>query len=90
MTKKLSENELYKKICVSEIHRALRKRIIHPTGEFDKRGRWYSINPDLISVRNPSTAFPLSQMIACRSKKYVAKVMEKYRCENLHQLMMAV
>jgi hypothetical protein len=75
---------------INIVYNELQNRNLHPTGEFDKKGRWYAANDDLINVRSPSAAWPYSQMTACRSKKYVKKVAEKYGCETLEQLRASV
>lgn len=68
------------------VYKMLKERVIHPSGTFDKAGRFYSANPDLINVRSPSRAWPNSHMLACRTKKYVKKVCEKYKCKTLEDL----
>lgn len=75
---------------IKEVYKKLQDREIHPGGSFDKQGRWYANNSDLINVRQPSVAWPYSQMIACRTLKYVKKVADKFNCENLEQLMVHV
>jgi hypothetical protein len=71
---------------INVVYNELQSRNLHPSGEFDKQGRWYAANDDLINVRRPSGAWPYSQMTACRTKKYVKKVAEKYGCETVEQL----
>ena len=48
----------------------LKNRDEHPAGRFDSAGRFYASNANLINVRQPSRAFPFSEMAACRTKKY--------------------
>jgi hypothetical protein len=93
----LSENEAneYKKEVSSDemikkVYDMLKNREIHPSGEFDKGGRWYAKNSDLINVRSPSRAWPYSQMLACRTLKYVKKVYDKYKPKNLKELISLV
>lgn len=73
------------KLC-KQIYRELQNREIHPSGHFGGGGRWYADNDDLISCRAPSRAWPYSQMIACRTLKYVKKVCAKYNCTTLDEL----
>ena len=72
---------------IKEVHQRLKDRSIHPSGTFDNAGRWYSDNADLINVRSPSRSWPYSQMCACRTKKYVAAVANKFSCKTLTELM---
>jgi len=80
MTKKIDNN------IVEEIYQALKNREINPSGTFDKGGRFYAENSDCINVREPSRRWPYSEMVACRTKKYVKKVAEKFHCETKEQL----
>jgi len=75
---------------INQVYAELQSRSINPSGKFDNAGRWYAENSDLISVRSPSRAWPYSQMLACRTKKYVARVATKYGCETVEQLRAAV
>ena len=71
---------------INDVYSALKNREIHPSGKFDSAGRWYAKHDDLINVRWPSRAFPYSQMTACRTKKYVKKVAEKFGCMTVADL----
>ena len=71
---------------IRSVYEKLKNREIHPSGKFDNGGRWYADNADLICVRNPSRAYPYSEMSACRTLKYVRKVAEKYNCKTEKQL----
>lgn len=71
---------------INQIYHELKERMIHPSGKFDKAGRWYAKHSDLISVRSPSRSFPYSEMLACRTKKYVRLVCEKYECKTEQEL----
>jgi len=66
------------KQVIEAVYKKLKNREINPAGSFDSAGRFYALNEDLINVRAPSRAFPYSQMTACRTKKYVTKVAEKF------------
>lgn len=48
----------------------------HPSGDFDKRGRWYPEAsercPCCDSIRNPSAAHPYSYMVHCRTAEHLA------------------
>ena len=53
-------------------------RINHPSGSFDKQGRWYPSDNEKRSccnaIRSPSTSFPYSLMNHCRTKKHIAEL----------------
>ena len=57
---------------------ARRDRTAHPTGKFDKGGRWYPSEAETCdccsSVRSPSRAHPFSYMVHCRTMKHVANL----------------
>ena len=72
---------------IKEVYQMLKNRDIHPSGEFDKAGRWSSDNSDLINVRTPSRAYPYSEMTACRTLKYTKAVAIKFNCTNKSQLL---
>ena len=82
----MSEKIDVRKEAIQEVYQQLKSREIHPSGEFDSGGRRYSANQDLISVRTPSRAWPYSEMNACRTKKYVGKVWEKFECKTQAEL----
>lgn len=84
--KKINET----KEMINQIYMELKERMIHPAGKFDNGGRWYAENDSLISVRTPSRAFPYSEMVACRSKKYVKAVFEKFSCKTVESLRASV
>jgi len=71
---------------MKDVYEMLKNRLIHPSGTFDKSGRFYAANDDLINVRTPSRAWPFSHMMACRTLKYVKKVAEKFDCETKEDL----
>ena len=71
---------------IDAVYRELKERSIHPSGRFDKAGRFYAEHQELISVREPSRLYPLSQMSACRTKKYVAKVCGLFGCTTADEL----
>ena len=75
---------------VKEVYELLRDRVINPCGEFDNAGRWFSKNESLLNVRQPSRAWPYSQMKACRTLKYVKAVVAKLGIESKDELMKAV
>lgn len=56
---------------VDEVYEALKDREIHPAGEFDNAGRFYAENSHLLSCRTPSRAHPYSQILSCRTRRYV-------------------
>ena len=70
------------KRCVIEVYEPRRDRITHPTGYFDKAGRYY---PDDVedygitdSIRSPSRAYPYSYLTACRAKKHCALLVRAF------------
>ena len=71
---------------IRKVYEELKNRVIHPSGEFDKTGRFYAENSDIINVRQPSRAYPYSQMKACRTLTYVKKVAEKYNVQTIEDL----
>ncbi len=71
---------------IKQVYEMLKNREIHPSGEFDKGGRFYAKNEDLINVRTPSRNWPFSHMTACRTLKYVKAVAEKFNCQNIDEL----
>lgn len=78
------------KEMIDIVYNMLKNREIHPSGTFDKAGRWYADNSDLINVREPSRAWPYSQMAACRTKKYVSKIYDKYHPKDVKELVKLV
>jgi len=74
------------KEMIQFVYTLLKERTLDPSGDFDKAGRFYAEHDDLIAVREPSRAWPYSHMLACRTKKYVKKVKEKFDCSNVFEL----
>lgn len=68
--------------AINEVYQLLKNRVINPAGTFDNAGRFWLDNRDLINVREPSRAWPYSQMKAGRTLKYVKAVAKKFNCEN--------
>lgn len=64
----------------------LKDRQLHPAGEFDKAGRFYLEDAELVDVRAPSAKYPFSQMNAGRTSKFVKAMSEKYKPQTLDQL----
>ena len=82
-------NDLDKKEMIQTVYEMLKNRSIHPSGHFESSiptRRWHATHADLINVREPSRAYPWSEMSACRSKKYVKAVQEKYNCQTVEEL----
>lgn len=67
---------------INQVYELLKNRSINPSGTFDKAGRFWLQNGDLINVREPSRSWPYSQMQAGRTLKYVKAVAKKFNCEN--------
>jgi hypothetical protein len=61
----------------------LKERELHPRGEFDKAGRFYLADSELVDCRAPSAKYPYSQMQAGRTAKYVKRMNEKYRPQTI-------
>lgn len=72
---------------IKEVCTLLKERKIHPKGEFDKRGRFYLDDVELVSVRSPSAKFPYSQMVAGRTRKFVNAMADKYKPQNKDELL---
>lgn len=69
------------KAAVAVVYADLKSRTINPRGKFDGAGRWYAAHAELVAhVRAPSRAWPLSQMAAARTKKYVTGVAAAMGC----------
>lgn len=75
---------------IQEVYEMLQAREVHPSGTFDSAGRFYLDNATLVNVRTPSRAYPYSQMVAGRSKKYVKAVAEAFNCETVADLLAAI
>jgi hypothetical protein len=87
-------NKLIKRKKLTEIvglvYEQLKNRSINPSGNFDKKGRWWAENDQLISCREPSRRWPYPQMTACRTLKYVKKCAIYFDCKTEAQLLMNV
>ncbi|MDO4896305.1 MAG: hypothetical protein Q3971_02985 [Moraxella sp.] len=68
------------------VYTMLKDRQLHPTGEFDKQGRFWLEDSELVDVRTPSTKYPYSQMTAGRTSKFVKAMAEKYKPQTLSEL----
>ena len=81
-------NETKKEIetAIKEVYTMLKERSVHPSGKKDQGGRWYADHGDLINVREPSRAWPWSQMASCRTKKYVKAIAEKFNCNTTQEI----
>jgi len=75
---------------IQTVYEELKSRKIHPSGNFDAAGRWYTIYPHLIDVRMPSAKYPLSEMKACRTRKYVRAVANEFACDSVETLRLMV
>ncbi len=83
MAKVKSEIEL----AIVDVYAMLKNREVHPSGSFDKAGRFYAEHGELISVRSPSRAYPYSQMQACRTLKYVKAIVEHFGCTSKEEIL---
>ncbi|MBH05161.1 MAG: hypothetical protein CMJ20_02450 [Phycisphaeraceae bacterium] len=87
MTKAKQQTEQQK--AIAAVYELLKTRAIHPSGKFDKGGRWFpcEANADLVGhIRSPSRSWPYSYLKACRSKKFVKAVAEKYNAQTVEEL----
>ncbi|MHA2811590.1 hypothetical protein ACRZ5S_04420 [Vibrio scophthalmi] len=75
------------KNIVNKVYEMLQDSDIYPSGSFGTANRFYADNSHLISCRSPSRSFPYSELNACRTKKYVAKVMQYYNCKSVKTLL---
>lgn len=71
---------------IREVYNMLQNRMIHPKGSFDKSGRFFIEERDLIDVRSPSRAYPYSEMNAGRSLKFVKKIAKRYGVDTKEEL----
>ena len=71
---------------MKKVYEMLKNRELHPEGEFDKAGRFYLEDYELVDVRAPSAKYPFSQMNAGRTSKFVKAMAEKYKVQTLDQL----
>jgi hypothetical protein len=66
------------KECLQKF-KARQERREHPSGDFDKAGRWYPSDEEkqdcCSSIRGPSRRWPMSYMVHCRTLKHVANLM---------------
>jgi hypothetical protein len=72
------------------VYENLRERDLHPSGEFDKAGRWYATNRELVGCRAPSRAWPYSEMNHCRTLKYVKRCALYFNCKTIDDLLAVV
>ena len=86
----LAEHEQLKtaisKDDLKEVYTMLKNREIHPKGIFDKQGRFYIADDELVDVRSPSSKYPYSQMNAGRTSKFVKAMAEKYKVQSKEEL----
>lgn len=71
---------------LKSVYLKLKSRELHPMGEFDKMGRFYLKDSELVSCRAPSTKYPYSQMNAGRTGKFVKAIADKYACKTVEEL----
>lgn len=68
------------------IYEKLKNRELNPSGKFDKQGRFYLEDKELVDVKEPSVKHPYSQMTAGRTAKFVKAIAAKYKVQNLEEL----
>lgn len=64
----------------------LQERKLHPRGEFDKQGRFYLQDSELVNVCPPSFKYPYSQMTAGRSLKFIRALVDTYKPQSRDEL----
>ncbi|MFB6349936.1 hypothetical protein ACFBZI_12025 [Moraxella sp. ZJ142] len=57
----------------------LKARKLHPIGGFDKMGRFFLKDWELVNARPPSKKYPYSQMTASRTSAFVKEIAKKYK-----------
>lgn len=71
-----------KQEAVESIFQAWQERSEHPDGKFDGKKRWYPSDKEHCDccdyIRSPSTAYPFSYMVHCRTKKHIQNLVEKH------------
>ena len=76
---------------IKTVYQQLKNREIHPAGEFDNAGRFFAKHADLFdSVREPSRAYPYSQMTSARALKNVKKLYDHFKPANLTEFIAMV
>lgn len=68
------------------VYLKLKNRELHPRGSFDRAGRFWLDDSELVDCRLPSSKYPYSQMSAGRTAKFVKKIADKYKCSSLAEL----
>jgi len=71
---------------IKQVYTLLKSRSKNPPGSFDKQGRFYSTNADIMSVRSPSAGFPYSQMTHARTLKHIKTLVEARGIKTLAEL----
>ena len=72
---------------IDTVFKMLQNRAVKPSGTWDKGGRFYAHHDDLVNVRSPSRAYPYSQWHACHTRKYVVRVVEKFNCQTVDDIL---
>ena len=82
---------------VAQEYLDLQSRKAHPAGSFDREGRWWpaEYRGCCLHIRTPSTAWPYSAMLHCRTLVHVAEmrgvsVVELRRAVNAKRRALAV
>lgn len=88
---KMTNNiELETTSLIRAVYEMLKNREIQPSGSFVSGGKFYAYNVELINVCAPSISWPLSELEACITIKYVKAVQAKYGCKTLLELKTAI
>ena len=67
---------------INQIYQRRKSREQHPSGTFDKGGRWYPDSSEHASccdsIRTPSLNWPYSLMLHCRTKAHIKHMLEEH------------
>lgn|GEM_PF-1680279 len=81
-----SRGHTLSKADIKTVYTLLKDRKLHPKGMFDKMGRFYLEDSELVDVRAPSTKYPYTQMNAARTSKFIVAMADKYNVNYLEEL----
>ena len=72
--------------AIEHVYDLLQSQEITPAGKWDKARRFWLKNAHLVNVREPSRNWPLSQLKAGKTKKYVKAVFAESKPKTLNSL----
>jgi len=68
--------------AIRKANKLLLNRNEHPRGKFDNAGRFYLEYRDISTSRNPSRAYPYSELNEGRGKPYLMRLWEHCGCQS--------